>query len=231
MLKFSSSLYNLSQEAIDETNIKNTTEDTATNIQMSVVLPFIQNIDSTIESEENGSVEYKNYKYVEYGSEAWANSINKDYESSKAFAGNFTPLWTWHVENEDGEIINSQVDSVSLIMSDKITDITNSRERRVLTFSSAGVLNPGEKIIIDFMLPISMNYSGIISDDLMNCKNYGFKSGAFVPYIPQVDASSKTYAYEVDTRDVNGNEIRNSENTVTTSISVISFVSEDRVAM
>ncbi|MDE5995334.1 MAG: hypothetical protein K2G56_00265 [Eubacterium sp.] len=226
MLKFSSSLYNLSQEAIDETNIKNTLEDTATNIQMSVVLPFIQNIDSTIESEDEDSIEYRNYKYVEYGSDAWANSINKDFESPKAFAGNFTPVWTWHVENEDGEVIASQVDNVSLVMDDKVTDITNSRERRVLTFSTDGVLNPGEKIVIDFMLPISTNYSGIVSDDLMNCKNFGFKSGAFVPYIPQVDASSKTYAYEVDTRDVNSNEIRNSENTVTTSISVISFVSE-----
>ncbi|MDE6111187.1 MAG: hypothetical protein K2F65_04635, partial [Eubacterium sp.] len=242
MLKYTSTLHNLSDEEIILTNVKNSQEDTATNTQISVVLPFIQNIDPTIKLNEDGSdayypnddahegaagsIDYKNYAYVPYGSDEWSNSIDKNYKSSTAFLPNFTPVWTWHVENEEGEVVESEIDSVTLVMNDKITDITNTRERRVLTFSSEGVLHPGQRVVIDLMCPISMDYSGIVSDDLMNCKTYGFKPGAFIPYIPEVEASSKTYAYEIDSRDVNDNTLHNSENTLTTSISVISFSSK-----
>ena len=222
MLKYTASVKNLSDLGIADTNLGDVEEDAATDVQISTVLPFIQNIDKSV-SDDNPN-EYKFYKQVSYNSEEWQNTIAPDNVSSAQLYAEDSK-WCWHVENENGEWISvPEVTSVTLNIYDKITELTNTLQRRVLTFTSAGILRPGQRLVVDFMVPVTTD-NGVGSSNLLSCKAYGFKPGAYIPYIPSTDNGTETYAFEIDKRDVNNNSMMNSENTITKNLGGISFSS------
>ena len=72
------------------------------------------------------------------------------------------------------------------------------------------------------MVPISTEDTMTTATELLSCKGYGFKPGAFIPHIP-TSKETTNYAYEIDTRDVNDNQKSNVENTITVSVSNIGF--------
>ncbi len=222
MLKYTASMKNLSDDSIADTNLGDVEQDAATDVQISTVLPFIQNIDKTVSDDDPN--EYKFYQQVSYNSEEWQNTIAPDNVSSTQLYAEDSK-WCWHVENEEGEWVSvPEITSVTLRMYDKITDLTNTLQRRVLTFTSAGILRPGQRLVIDFMVPVTTD-NGVGSSNLLSCKAYGFKPGAYIPFIPSTDNGTETYAFEIDKRDVNNNNMMNSENTITKNLGGISFSS------
>ena len=222
MLKYTATMKNLSDDKIADTNLGDVEQDAATDVQISTVLPFIQNIDKSVSDDDPN--EYKYYKQVSYNSEEWQNTIAPDNVSSGQLYAEDSK-WCWHVENEEGEWVSvPEITSVTLQMYDKITELTNTLQRRVLTFTSAGILRPGQRLVIDFMVPVTTD-NGVGSSNLLSCKAYGFKPGAYIPYIPSTDNGTETYAFEIDKRDVNNNNMMNSENTITKNLGGISFSS------
>lgn len=222
MLKYTTELKNLNNGEIANTNVGEVEEDTATNPQVTVVLPIIQNIDMSTESKE--PLVYKSYHEVEYGSEAWESTLAPDCVATEEFEDK-QAAWTWHVEDSKGNVVDKDehdILSVTLEMYDKIAGIKYLRQRRLMRWTAKGTLKPGQKIVIDFMVPVSTEDTVVEATELLSCKSYGFKPGAFVPYIPPSD-EAKNFAYEIDARDVNDNGEKNVENTVTVSVNNIGF--------
>ncbi len=222
MLKYSISLKDLKNDEIVETNVGDVEEDTASNPEIVAVLPIIQNIDKSIENED--PLIYKSYKEVEYGEPEWEETLSPDHTGTLEFSDN-EAVWSWHVEDSEGNVISKdehEIRSVTLTMYDKIAGIQYLKNRRIMRWTSKGKLEPGQKIVIDYMLPISTEDTSIASVELLSCKAYGFKPGAFVPNITE-SQDNVNYAYEIDTRDVNDNGKSNTENTITVSLSNIGF--------
>lgn len=225
MLRYSTSLTNLSQEKITDIGSLNGDADNSTNPQIATVLPYVQDISNIKDNSSSNLYNYKFYKYVDYaGDDSKTESISKGYES-KDRLNSSDSTWTWHVEDEKGTVIeNSSVKNVNLRMYDKAVDLTNL-QRRVMTWDFQGTLQPGQKIVIDYMVPISTKDNGIVSSSLLECKAYGFKEGTFNPYVPVSDNANETYAIEVDTRDINENGLKKSEVTLVKSLGGLSFAS------
>lgn len=83
MLKYTATMKNLSDDKIADTNLGDVEQDAATDVQISTVLPFIQNIDKSVSDDDPN--EYKYYKQVSYNSEEWQNTIAPDNVSSVSF--------------------------------------------------------------------------------------------------------------------------------------------------
>ena len=128
-------------------------------------------------------------------------------------------------EDKDGNVVSKdkcKISSVSMNMYEKIAGIKYERQRRFIRWTADGQLEPGQRMVIDYMLPIATDENTMVESELLSSKGYGFKSGAFEPSIP-VSQNVKNYAYEIDTRDVNDNGKSNIENTITVSVNNVGF--------
>ncbi len=222
MLKYKLQLKNLSNKEIEKTNVGEVEEDTATNPQLVAVLPIIQNIDMSLESKD--PLIYKKYHEVEYGEEEWESTLSPDCTANVSFKDS-QAAWTWHVEDGKGNVVpkdKHDITSVTMAMYDKIAGIKYLRQRRIMRWTSKGHLAPGQRIVIEFMVPVSTEDTFTTTTELLSCKAYGFKPGAFVPHIPTSE-EAVNYAYEIDVRDVNDNGESNVENTITVSVNNIGF--------
>ncbi|MCI9565148.1 MAG: hypothetical protein HFG30_03950 [Eubacterium sp.] len=222
MLKYKLQLKNLSNKEIEKTNVGEVEEDTATNPQLVAVLPIIQNIDMSLESKD--PLIYKKYHEVEYGEEEWESTLSPDCTANVSFKDS-QAAWTWHVEDGKGNVVpkdKHDITSVTMAMYDKIAGIKYLRQRRIMRWTSKGHLAPGQRTVIEFMVPVSTEDTFTTTTELLSCKAYGFKPGAFVPHIPTSE-EVVNYAYEIDVRDVNDNGESNVENTITVSVNNIGF--------
>lgn len=222
MLKYKLQLKNLSNKEIEKTNVGEVEEDTATNPQLVAVLPIIQNIDMSLESKD--PLIYKKYHEVEYGEEEWESTLSPDCTANVSFKDS-QAAWTWHVEDGKGNVVpkdKHDITSVTMAMYDKIAGIKYLRQRRIMRWTSKGHLAPGQRTVIEFMVPVSTEDTFATTTELLSCKAYGFKPGAFVPHIPTSE-EAVNYAYEIDVRDVNDNGESNAENTITVSVNNIGF--------
>lgn len=222
MLKYKLQLKNLSNKEIEKTNVGEVEEDTATNPQLVAVLPIIQNIDMSLESKD--PLIYKKYHEVEYGEEEWESTLSPDCTANVSFKDS-QAAWTWHVEDGKGNVVpkdKHDITSVTMAMYDKIAGIKYLRQRRIMRWTSKGHLAPGQRTVIEFMVPVSTEDTFTTTTELLSCKAYGFKPGAFVPHIPTSE-EAVNYAYEIDVRDVNDNGESNAENTITVSVNNIGF--------
>ena len=137
-----------------------------------------------------------------------------------------TPQWTWHIENEKGEFVSlkeagdvslAEVDVETKAYADVKNDIamdaqknpnpyfvtkpisTNVLNRKIVNFKFSGTLEPGQRIVVELMVPLDISNNNIVSTELMQAKAYGFKNGSFRPYIPDDQGKTqKMVAYEVD---------------------------------
>ncbi len=222
MLKYKLQLKNLSNKEIEKTNVGEVEEDTATNPQLVAVLPIIQNIDMSLESKD--PLIYKKYHEVEYGEEEWESTLSPDCTANVSFKDS-QAAWTWHVEDGKGNVVpkdKHDITSVTMAMYDKIAGVKYLRQRRIMRWTSKGHLAPGQRTVIEFMVPVSTEDTFTTTTELLSCKAYGFKPGAFVPHIPTSE-EAVNYAYEIDVRDVNDNGESNVENTITVSVNNIGF--------
>lgn len=168
-----------------------------------------------------------------YTSTAEKNSDNQVVTPAKNL-DDVTPQWTWHIENEKGEFVSlKDSGDVSLANVDveelPYADVTNTEvamdtqknpnpyfvtkpistnvlNRKIVNFKFSGTLEPGQRIVVELMVPLDISNSNIVSAELMQAKAYGFKNGSFRPYIPDKQGKVKIVAYEVDSHDVNDNK-------------------------
>lgn len=167
-----------------------------------------------------------------------------------------TPQWTWHIENEKGEFVSlKDSGDVSLANVDveelPYADVTNTEvamdtqknpnpyfvtkpistnvlNRKIVNFKFSGTLEPGQRIVVELMVPLDISNSNIVSAELMQAKAYGFKNGSFRPYIPDKQGKVKIVAYEVDSHDVNDNK-SSGDMTLTITSQAITLLSIDNV--
>lgn len=69
---------------------------------------------------------------------------------------------------------------------------TNVLNRKIVNFKFSGTLEPGQRIVVELMVPLDISNSNIVSAELMQAKAYGFKNGSFRPYIPDKQEKSRS---------------------------------------
>ena len=144
------------------------------------------------------------------------------YDSLASNIDTVTPLWTYHVENQDANFATTSVvprpnvtlenPSVggSLTAADKLGSVGSGYNRKFMDwrFTSSlgggtrGTLQMGQAVVIELMMPIRQDANTAISSDLMSAVGYAHKRGNYDPYIPAQQSGNKT-SFVLDTRDAN----------------------------
>lgn len=211
MLKYRVSMMNKKK---NDTDI--TVEDNATNPNITIALPYNENLDTN------------QLKYMPYGEASESNYINDNYNSINESLDSKTPLWTWYIVNEDDGSIATPSDIKPVEVTDdtplvKSKPLTASRKEKskILNFYFTGQLKPGQTLRVELMVPVRRMNSNAISAELLRCKGYIFKNGAFSTYMPD-QGNSNASAYEYDSQDVNENN-RYNDTALTKMTTAIGF--------
>ena len=77
--------------------------------------------------------------------------------------------------------------------------------------------------------PLAAKDYGIVSAELLNCKVYAFKGGAFRIHIPSNAESNERWALEFDTRDINNNQATDGESALVKTLSGLAFESDRQI--
>lgn len=219
MLRYTSVLKNLSESQIEEAGL-NEDPDYATNPTISVVLPYLQAIDDDY------------YAYVDAYSADYTDPekcfVNEEYKA-KAGLNAKKAQWSFKVVDEEGnQVSRRHITDVQFSTYEKMVDLSGNA-RKVLTWNFTGRLNPGESIVVEYMVPISTKDYALVSNDLMTCSSHGYLQGSFKQYIPESMNSSETYSVEVDARDVNNNGKTISETALIKRVGGIGFATSQKV--
>ena len=217
MLKYKASIHNLTDAEIEAAGFKDETQDNLSKPQISTVLPYLEDILDT------------NYEYVDVHSIEYQDSfVHDDYASTERLERKQSQ-WTYYVLDEAGNIVtNSKIKGVDFVSYSKSADLSGV-DRKILTWSFDGFLEPGQTIVVDYMVPLATKDFGMTSSDLMKCSIYGYKQGSLKPYIPKIESSNETYAFEIDKRDINNNGMTTSEATLVKGVGGISFESRKAI--
>ncbi|MCR2036205.1 hypothetical protein NSA09_11880, partial [Adlercreutzia mucosicola] len=133
-----------------------------------------------------------------------------------------TPLWTYHIENQDASFATTSIVSKpnvslaqpwvggSLTVADKLGSVGSGYNRKFMDWrftsalggSTRGTLQMGQAVVIELMMPIRQDANTAISSDLMSATGYANKPGNYDPYIPTQQSNNKT-SFVLDTRDAN----------------------------
>ena len=166
-------------------------DDNATNPNITIALPYNENLDTN------------QLKYMPYGEASDTNYINDDYETINESLDGKTPLWTWYIVNEeDGSIVTPSAGDIKPIEVTDKTPLVKSKslassrkeKNKILNFYFTGQLKPGQTLRVELMVPVRRMNSNAISAELLRCKGYIFKNGAFSTYMPH-QGSSNASAY------------------------------------
>ena len=214
MLKYKITIKNLTDAEIAMTEFAGEEQDNATKPEISAILPYMEDIMDT------------KYNYVDAHSGDYADAfVNTSYTSDVRIERD-QAQWTYYVEDKNGSIKqNSRINGVDFKSYKKSADLSGT-DRKILTWSFDGYLEPGETIAVEFMVPIGTKDFGMISSDLLNCSGYGFLQGSFKGYIPPSENTNETYSIEIDSRDINDNGKTISEATLVKRVGGISFESK-----
>lgn len=181
-----------------------TDEDNATNPNITVALPYDENLDTN-------KLKYVSFDRNASSSVQPSDYLNDYYTSIDEGLDSKAPLWTWYIVNEDGSIADPSpvkpiqaTDETPLV---KMKSIAASRKEKnkILNFYFTGQLKPGQSLKVEIMVPVERMNSNAISAELLRCKGYIFKKGAFRTYMPD-QGNSNASAYEYDSQDVNENK-------------------------
>ena len=214
MLKYKMTIKNLTDAEIAMTEFAGEEQDNATGPEISAILPYMEDIMDT------------KYNYVDAHSQDYTGAfVNTDYTSDVRIEKD-QAQWTYYVQDSDGVVkANSRIKGVDFKSYKKSADLSGV-DRKILTWSFDGYLEPGETIAVEFMVPIGTKDFGMVSPDLLNCSGFGFLQGSFKGYIPPSENTNETYSVEIDSRDINDNGKTISEATLVKRVGGISFESK-----
>lgn len=227
MLKYKAVFNNLSQAEADAEGLSMEV-DNSSNPQVSIVLPYLEEINDKTNTASTDKYKHDKYRYLSYYDGEFENShLSDSYENSTKLE-NEDSAWTWYVVDEQGDVVDKEhvnLQDSALNTYQKYTDLT-SLQRKVITWDFDGYLAPGQKLVIEFMVPLAAKDYGIVSSELLNCKVYAFKGGAFRIHIPQNAGSNEKWALEFDTRDINNNAISDGESALVKTLGGLAFESD-----
>lgn len=191
-------------------------QDNATNPNITLALPYNENLDTS-------QLKYIPYEKTTTPSED--NYIN-DYFESTSNLDDKTPLWTWYIVDDEGNIIDEDHDKKVILREGPVTtskELTSNRKEKskILNFYYTGQLRPGENLKVEVMVPIQRMNANAISSELLRCKAFIFKSGAFTAFTSD-QGSENSSAYEYDSQDINENG-RFNDTAITKMTTAISF--------
>ena len=195
-------------------------QDNATAPNITLALPYNEKLDTS------------RLQYVEYDAQASESQAPKDYLNDyyEVYDKNLdkeTPLWTWYILDENGNYVQNtgikavKVSDDSPVVTSKELTANRKEKSKILNFYFTGELQPGENLKVEVMVPIQRMNSNAISAELLRCKAYTFKSGAFNAYTPD-QGNMNSSAYEYDSQDINENGQYN-DTAITKMTSAISF--------
>lgn len=226
MLKYKAVFNNLSQKEADTQGLSMEV-DNSSNPQISIVLPYLEEINDKTNAASTDKYKHDKYRYLSYYDGEYKNSrLCDSYENNKKLE-NEDSAWTWYVVDEKGDVVDKEdvnLRDSALNTYHKYTDLT-SLQRKVITWDFDGHLAPGQKLVVEFMVPLAAKDYGIVSSELLNCKVYAFKGGAFRIHIPQNAGSNEKWALEFDTRDINNNAISDGESALVKTLGGLAFES------
>ena len=215
--------YKVGYESISNQKDQDIIPDNATNPGIAVAVPYVDKLDENHfeyidyqQPDENGHYQDDNY-YIgdNYGKPDDPDDPNDPYRVDENL-DKATPLWTWYVieETSDGNpkiLLPDDLDDTNdglrlkdVTFTRKPIDMT-SNQRTILNFNFTGKLRPGQKLMVEFMVPIEESDGNAVPTDMLQCKAYGFKKGNFDPYLKNQSALDNL-GYEFDTSDVNNND-------------------------
>ncbi|MFR5078034.1 MAG: hypothetical protein ACLTDX_08365 [[Clostridium] innocuum] len=226
MLKYKAVFNNLSQDEADAQGLSMEV-DNSSNPQVSIVLPYLEEIDDKTTADSTDKYKHEKYRYLSYYDGEFENSRLEDSYVSSSKLANADAAWTWYVVDEQGAVVDKEhvyLQDSALHTYQKYTDLT-SLQRKVITWDFDGYLSPGQKLVVEFMVPLATKDYGIVSSELLNCKVYAFKGGAFRIHIPQEAGSNEKWALEFDTRDINNNAVSDGESTLVKTLGGAAFES------
>lgn len=226
MLKYKAVFNNLSQDEADAQGLSMEV-DNSSNPQVSIVLPYLEEIDDKTTADSTDKYKHEKYRYLSYYDGEFENSRLEDSYVSSSKLANADAAWTWYVVDEQGAVVDKEhvyLQDSALHTYQKYTDLT-SLQRKVITWDFDGYLSPGQKLVVEFMVPLATKDYGIVSSELLNCKVYAFKGGAFRIHIPQEAGSNEKWALEFDTRDINNNAVSDGESTLVKTLGGLAFES------
>lgn len=230
MVKYKAVYNNLSEDEA-KANKLDFEVDNSSNPQISIVLPYLEEINDRQNEASADKYLHDNYRYVSYYDGEYEDSHLPDtFENNKALE-NAQAQWSWYVIDEHGDIVpkeNVSLEDSKMSLYPKYTDLTNL-QRKVVTWDFNGHLKPGQKLVVEFMVPLAAKDYGIVSAELLNCKAYAFKGGAFRIHIPSNVESNERWALEFDTRDINDNQISDGESALVKTLSGLAFESDRQI--
>ena len=205
-------------------DLHNEYSDQASNPSLTVVLPYMEKLRKD------------DFKYVDYrkpsedGSGSEDYYIGDDYKAKKNLDKE-TPLWTWHVEDADGNIVTNS--SLKLVENyptfrQKQAYISSKTLRKIVSFNFEGKLGVGQKVVVEFMVPIESTDAGAVPTDMLECRAFGFKKGSFEPYLDNEGSGYGNIGYELDSNDLNDNSNKN-EYSVSRTANGIAFKTTEGV--
>lgn len=181
-----------------------TDEDNATNPNITIALPYNENLDTN-------KLKYASYDRNASDTVQPQDYLNDYYTSVNESLDKKTPLWTWYIVNEDGSIADPsavkpvQITDDSPLVKTKSIAASRKEKNKILNFYFTGQLKPGQSLKVEIMVPVERMNSNAISAELLRCKGYIFKKGAFRTFMPD-QGDSNSSAYEYDSQDVNENK-------------------------
>ncbi len=219
IMKYTGSIQNLTNEEIlalsDSGGTAGQTikEDILTNPELVLVLPFAEEVD-----EENYHTRYIDA----YSSQYATSALSPDFTSSSALRENDT-LWSYYVVDSEGNKIEHHgIKGYSFATESRLVS-SSVIPRRVMDIEFEGFLNPGETIVVEYMVSLDYERLQVISTTLAQTYLYAYKLGSYRPLIKQNGPAGTSFGYALDTNDINENEESTSENMMTVSMNGVAF--------
>ncbi|MCU6761032.1 Serine-aspartate repeat-containing protein D precursor [uncultured Roseburia sp.] len=226
--------YKVGYESISKEKDPNITQDNVTNPSIAVAVPYVDRL----KQEEFQYAEYQipdadgKYQGDYYLGDLYGNTENGG-DKVEHNLDNYTPLWTWYVLNADGSVLMPDELKKDLELKQdpvfvrKAIDMTTN-QRTILNFYFEGQLKPGQKLMVEFMVPIEDTDGNAVPTNMLQCKAFGFKKGSFEPHIQPDGSAWNNLGYEYDSNDVNENGSQK-DMTITRLSNAITFKSTSSI--
>ena len=185
IVKHKLELFNVNQELLDENAIPEK-EDILSNPTLTVALPYRESILAT------------NFRYVPYDKDSGVDGTPLDPNYETKNSNDLTKIqsnlqWTAYIQDTDGnkyplkdpDTTTSRQDDDKVLLSLKgdpyftRKKVDSGNERNTITFSFSGKLQPGQRVVVEFLASISDGLSTTNPED-MQAKGYAMKEGNFI---------------------------------------------------
>lgn len=166
------------------------------------------------------SVDSANFRMVSYDDLDESSPLSENYERNRDFSAADAGVWTWHLVSKDSNNTTSNVVFKGVETVNPYVGSWMGMDRNILRFRFEGILDPGDKIVIEYIASVKETLpTGSTSDyqmmsEAMVLNNTGLLTGLFMPEI----LDDHLLALGIDTYDLDDDSSRTDLLVTTTSV-------------